>query len=442
MFADSSTLAATDPALWSAVQNEFRRQEEGIELIASENYASPAVLAAQGSVLTNKYAEGYPGKRYYGGCEFVDVAEQLAIDRVKQLFGAEYANVQPHSGSQANQAVYMSMLKPGDTILGMSLAHGGHLTHGASVNLSGKLYHAIGYGLNAKEEIDYDQVRDLAREHKPRMIVAGASAYALRIDWQKFRAIADEVGAWLFVDMAHYAGLVAAGVYPTPVGIADFVTSTTHKTLRGPRGGLILARGEHEKALNSAIFPSIQGGPLMHAIAAKAVSFQEALQPAFKDYQRQVAANAKVTAEALIARGLRIVSGRTESHMFLVDLRAKQTTGKEAEAALGQAHITVNKNAIPNDPEKPFVTSGIRIGSPAMTTRGFKEAESRQVAGFIADVLDAKGDAKVLARTADAVKALCARFPVYGPAMRATYGMSPSPLGEGRGEGSGRERVS
>jgi glycine hydroxymethyltransferase len=442
MFADSSTLAATDPALWGAIQNEFRRQEEGIELIASENYASPAVLAAQGSVLTNKYAEGYPGKRYYGGCEFVDVAEQLAIDRVKRLFGAEYANVQPHSGSQANQAVYMSMLKPGDTILGMSLAHGGHLTHGASVNLSGKLYHAIGYGLNAKEEIDYDQVRDLAREHKPRMIVAGASAYALRIDWQKFRAIADEVGAWLFVDMAHYAGLVAAGVYPTPVGIADFVTSTTHKTLRGPRGGLILARAEHEKALNSAIFPSIQGGPLMHAIAAKAVSFQEALQPAFKDYQRQVAANAKVTAEALIARGLRIVSGRTESHMFLVDLRAKQTTGKEAEAALGQAHITVNKNAIPNDPEKPFVTSGIRIGSPAMTTRGFKEAESRQVAGFIADVLDAKGDAKVLARTADAVKALCARFPVYGPAMRATYGMSPSPLGEGRGEGSGRERVS
>ena len=424
MFADTSTLAATDPALWGAIQDEFRRQEEGIELIASENYASPAVLAAQGSVLTNKYAEGYPGKRYYGGCEFVDVAEQLAIDRVKQLFGAEYANVQPHSGSQANQAVYMAMLKPGDTLLGMSLAHGGHLTHGASVNLSGKLYHAVAYGLNAKEEIDYDQVRDLARSHNPRMIVAGASAYALRIDWQKFRAIADEVGAYLFVDMAHYAGLVAAGIYPTPVGIADFVTSTTHKTLRGPRGGLILARAEHEKALNSAIFPSIQGGPLMHAIAAKAVAFQEALQPAFKDYQRQVAANAKVTAEALIARGLRIVSGRTESHVFLVDLRARQTTGKEAEAALGQAHITVNKNAIPNDPEKPFVTSGIRIGSPAMTTRGFKEAESRQVAAFIADVIEARSDAKVLARVADSVKAMCARFPVYGPAMRASYGLA------------------
>jgi glycine hydroxymethyltransferase len=424
MFADSQTLAATDPEIWRAIQDEFRRQEEGIELIASENYASPAVLAAQGSVLTNKYAEGYPGKRYYGGCEFVDVAEQLAIDRVKKIFGAEYANVQPHSGSQANQAVYMSMLKPGDTILGMSLAHGGHLTHGASVNLSGKLYHAIGYGLDANEVIDYDQVRDLAREHKPRMIVAGASAYALRIDWQKFRAIADEIGAYFFVDMAHYAGLVAAGVYPTPVGIADFVTSTTHKTLRGPRGGVILAKAEHEKALNSAIFPSIQGGPLMHAIAAKAVSFQEALQPAFKGYQRQVAANAKVMAETLAARGVRIVSGRTESHVFLVDLRAKHATGKDAEAALGRAHITVNKNAIPNDPEKPFVTSGIRIGSPAMTTRGFGEAESTQVAGFIADVLEAKGDEAAIARVGVAVKALCAKFPVYGPAMRATYGMA------------------
>ncbi len=424
MFADADTFAATDPELWGAIQDEFRRQEEGIELIASENYASPAVLAAQGSVLTNKYAEGYPGKRYYGGCEFVDVAEQLALDRVKKLFGAEYANVQPHSGSQANQAVYTSMLKPGDTILGMSLAHGGHLTHGASVNLSGKLYRAIGYGLDANEAIDYDQVRDLAHEHKPRMIVAGASAYALRIDWAKFRAIADEVGAYFFVDMAHYAGLVATGAYPTPVGIADFVTSTTHKTLRGPRGGVILARAEHEKALNSAIFPGIQGGPLMHAIAAKAVSFQEALQPAFKDYQRQVLVNARLMAETLAQRGLRIVSGRTESHMFLVDLRAKHTTGKQAEAALGAAHITVNKNAIPNDPEKPFVTSGIRIGSPAMTTRGFKDAEAKQVAGFIADVLEANGDEKAVARVGAAVNALCARFPVYGPAMRATYGMA------------------
>src|SRR5512132_3461421 len=321
MFSDSSTLAATDPELWRAIQSEFRREEEGIELIASENYASPAVLAAQGTVLTNKYAEGYPGKRYYGGCEFVDVAEQLAIDRVKQLFGAEYANVQPHSGSQANQAVYMSMLKPGETILGMSLAHGGHLTHGASVNISGKLYHAVGYGLNAKEEIDYDQVRALAKEHQPRMIVAGASAYALRIDWKKFRDIADEVGAYFFVDMAHYAGLVAAGLYPTPVGIADFVTTTTHKTLRGPRGGVILAKAEHEKALNSSIFPSIQGGPLEHVIAAKAVAFQEALQPAFKEYQKQVLVNARTMAETLAGRGLRIVSGRTESHVFLVDLR-------------------------------------------------------------------------------------------------------------------------
>ena len=424
MFPDSRTLAATDPALWSAITAEFRRQEEGIELIASENYASPAVLAAQGSVLTNKYAEGYPGKRYYGGCQFVDVAEQLAIDRVKRLFGAEYANVQPHSGSQANQAVYMAMLKPGDTILGMSLAHGGHLTHGSPVNLSGKLYHAVGYGLDAAEQIDYEQVRALAREHQPRMIVAGASAYALRIDWARFREIADEAGAWLFVDMAHYAGLVAAGVYPTPVGIADFVTSTTHKTLRGPRGGVILARAEHEKALNSTIFPSIQGGPLEHVIAAKAVAFQEALQPAFRQYQEQVISNAQAMAEALVERGVRIVSGRTESHMFLVDLRAKKTTGKDAEAALGQAHITVNKNAIPNDPEKPFVTSGIRLGSPAMTTRGFKQAESVQVAHFIADVLEAGGDAATLGRVGDAVKALCAKFPVYGPAMRASYGMA------------------
>ncbi len=432
MFADSATLAATDPALWSAITSEFRRQEEGIELIASENYASPAVLAAQGTVLTNKYAEGYPGKRYYGGCEFVDVAEQLAIDRVKQLFGADYANVQPHSGSQANQAVYMAMLKPGDTILGMSLAHGGHLTHGASVNLSGKLFNAVQYGLDANEVIDYDQVRALAREHKPKMIVAGASAYALRHDWAKFRAIADEVGALLFVDMAHYAGLVAAGLYPSPVGIADFVTSTTHKTLRGPRGGVILAKAEYEKALNSAIFPSIQGGPLEHVIAAKAVAFHEALQPSFKDYQRQVLANAKAMAETLAQRGVRIVSGRTESHLFLVDLRAKKTTGKDAEAALGAAHMTVNKNVIPNDPEKPFVTSGIRIGSPAMTTRGFREAESAQVANHIADVLEAAGDKATIARVGEAVKALCARFPVYGPAMRASYGFSPTPLGEGK----------
>ena len=435
MFADSATLAVTDPALWSAITSEFRRQEEGIELIASENYASPAVLAAQGTVLTNKYAEGYPGKRYYGGCEFVDVAEQLAIDRVKKLFGAEYANVQPHSGSQANQAVYTAMLQPGDTILGMSLAHGGHLTHGAAVNISGKLYRSVAYGLNAAEEIDYDQVRALAAEFNPRMIVAGASAYALRTDWQRFRDIADEVGAMLMVDMAHYAGLVAAGLYPSPIGIADFVTSTTHKTLRGPRGGIILAGAEHEKALNSSVFPSLQGGPLEHVIAAKAVSFQEALQPSFKDYQRQVLANAKAMAETLAKRGVRIVSGRTESHLFLVDLRAKRITGKDAEAALGAAHITVNKNAIPNDPEKPFVTSGVRIGSPAMTTRGFKEAESIQVANHIADVLEAHGEAAVLARVGEEVRALCARFPVYGPAMQASYGFAPSPLGEARGEG-------
>ncbi|HET7401017.1 MAG TPA: serine hydroxymethyltransferase [Usitatibacter sp.] len=423
MFPDSNTIAASDPALWAAIQSEFRRQEEGIELIASENYASPAVLAAQGSVLTNKYAEGYPGKRYYGGCEFVDVVEQLAIDRVKQLFGAEYANVQPHSGSQANQAVYTAMLKPGDTILGMSLAHGGHLTHGASVNLSGKLYHAVAYGLNASEEIDYDQVLALAKEHKPRMIVAGASAYALRADWRKFREIADEVGALLMVDMAHYAGLVAAGLYPSPVGIAQFVTSTTHKTLRGPRGGIVLAGAEHEKALNSSIFPSLQGGPLMHVIAAKAVSFHEALQPAFKDYQKQVMTNARIMAETLTSRGLRIVSGRTESHLFLVDLRPKRVTGKDAEAVLGRAHITVNKNAIPNDPEKPFVTSGIRIGSPAMTTRGFKDAEARQVANFIADALEGHGDPVKLAAVASQVNDLCARFPVYGPKMHATYGL-------------------
>jgi glycine hydroxymethyltransferase len=441
MFADSTRIADIDPELWSAIQAELRRQEEGIELIASENYASPAVLAAQGSVLTNKYAEGYPGKRYYGGCQFVDVAEQLAIDRVKKIFGAEYANVQPHSGSQANQAVYMAMLKPGDTILGMSLAHGGHLTHGASVNISGKLYRSVAYGLNEKEEIDYDQVRALAEEFNPRMIVAGASAYALRHDWQKFRDIADEMDALLMVDMAHYAGLVAAGLYPSPVGIADFVTSTTHKTLRGPRGGVILAKAEHEKAINSSIFPGIQGGPLMHVIAAKAVAFQEALQPSFKDYQRQVMTNAQAMASQLARRGLRIVSGRTESHLFLVDLRPKKVTGKEAEATLGEAHITVNKNAIPNDPEKPFVTSGVRIGSPAMTTRGFKDAEAVQVADFIADALESHGDGAALKRISAKVNDLCARFPVYGPKMWQTYGYehSPSPSGARKGQGVGEE---
>ena len=414
MFSSKNTIAVTDPELWAAIQNENRRQEDHIELIASENYTSPAVMEAQGSKLTNKYAEGYPGKRYYGGCEYVDVAEQLAIDRAKSLFGAEYANVQPHSGSQANQAVYVSVLKPGDTILGMSLAHGGHLTHGASVNISGKLYNAIQYGLNDKEEIDYDQVQKLANEHKPKMIVAGASAYALVIDWKRFRAIADSVGAYLFVDMAHYAGLVAAGYYPSPVGIADFVTTTTHKTLRGPRGGLILAKAEHEKALNSAIFPQLQGGPLMHVIAAKAVAFKEAASKEFKEYQKQVIDNARVMAKVLTERGVRIVSGRTDSHVFLVDLRAKKLTGKDAEAALGKAHITVNKNAIPNDPEKPFVTSGIRIGSPAMTTRGFKELEAEKLAHLIADVLDAPNDDAVIARVVGEVKKLTTQFPVYG----------------------------
>ena len=396
------------------IQNENRRQEDHIELIASENYTSPAVMEAQGSKLTNKYAEGYPGKRYYGGCEYVDQAEQLAIDRLKALFGADYVNVQPHSGSQANQAVYVSVLKPGDTILGMSLAHGGHLTHGASVNISGKLYNAIAYGLNDKEEIDYDAVQKLANEHKPKMIVAGASAYSLVIDWKRFRAIADSVGAYLFVDMAHYAGLVAAGIYPNPVGIADFVTSTTHKTLRGPRGGVIMAKVEHEKALNSAIFPALQGGPLMHVIAAKAVAFKEAASKEFKEYQKQVVENARVMAKVLQVRGVRIVSGRTDCHMFLVDLQPKNLTGKDAEAALGRAHITVNKNAIPNDPQKPFVTSGIRIGSAAMTTRGFKEIEAETLANLVADVLDAPTDDKVLARVVAEVKKLTTKFPVYG----------------------------
>ncbi|MEW5943197.1 MAG: serine hydroxymethyltransferase [Pseudomonadota bacterium] len=415
MFSAKQTIESFDSELWQAMEQERRRQEDHIELIASENYTSPAVMEAQGSVLTNKYAEGYPGKRYYGGCEYVDIVEQLAIDRAKSLFGAEYANVQPHSGSQANAAVYFSVLKPGDTILGMSLAHGGHLTHGATVNFSGKLFNAVTYGLHPEtEEIDYDEVARLAREHKPKMIVAGASAYSLVIDWKRFRKIADEVGAYLFVDMAHYAGLIAAGVYPNPVGIADFVTSTTHKTLRGPRGGIILSTVQHEKALNSAIFPNSQGGPLMHVIAAKAVALKEAASKEFRLYQEQVIDNAQVMAKVLQERGLRIVSGRTDSHLFLVDLRAKNITGKDAEAALGRAHITVNKNAIPNDPQKPFVTSGIRIGTPAMATRGFKEIEAEHLANLIADVLDAPQDTTVITRVAGEVKAMCARFPVYG----------------------------
>lgn len=414
MLSAKQTIESTDPDLWQAIKGEIQRQEDHIELIASENYASPAVMQAQGSVLTNKYAEGYPGKRYYGGCEYVDMVEQLAIDRVRTLFNAEYVNVQPHSGSQANAAVYLSALKPGDTLLGMSLAHGGHLTHGAAVNLSGKIFNSVAYGLNSEEELDYDKVERLAHEHKPKMIVAGASAYALVIDWKRFRQIADSVGAYLFVDMAHYAGLVAAGFYPNPVGIADFVTSTTHKTLRGPRGGIIMAKPEYEKALNSAIFPQTQGGPLMHVIAAKAVAFKEAATKEFKDYQEQVIDNARVMAKVLQGRGLRIVSGRTDCHMFLLDLRAKNLTGKQAEESLGLAHITVNKNAIPNDPQKPFVTSGIRIGSPAMTTRGFKEIEAEKLANLIADVLDAPTDVNVLSRVAQEAKALCAKFPVYG----------------------------
>jgi glycine hydroxymethyltransferase len=415
MFDRELSLARADPDLYGALSAELQRQEDHIELIASENYVSPAVLEAQGSVLTNKYAEGYPGKRYYGGCEFVDIAERLAIERVKQLFGAESANVQPHSGSQANQAVYLSVLNPGDTILGMSLAHGGHLTHGASVNFSGKLFRAITYGLHPEtEEIDYEEVQQLALRHRPKMIVAGASAYSLVIDWRRFRQIADSVQAYLFVDMAHYAGLIAAGFYPNPVGIADFVASTTHKTLRGPRGGFILPRMAHEKAINSLIFPGIQGGPLMHVIAAKAVAFKEAMSPQFKVYQKQVLTNAATLAMGLKERGLRIVSGRTDSHLFLVDLRAKDITGKDAEVALGAACITVNKNAIPNDPQKPFVTSGIRIGSAAITTRGFKEPEAMLLANLIADVLEAPADPAVIRRASDQVKALTTEFPVYG----------------------------
>lgn len=414
MFDRKQTLAQVDPALWDAIRNENRRQEAHIELIASENYTSPAVMEAQGSQLTNKYAEGYPGKRYYGGCECVDVAEQLALDRVKQLFGAEAANVQPNSGSQANQAVFLGLAKPGDTILGMSLAMGGHLTHGSPVNMSGRWFNVVSYGLNEKEEIDYDQMERLAHEHKPRIIIAGASAYSLVIDWARFARVAKDVGAIFMVDMAHYAGLIAGGVYPNPVPHADVVTSTTHKSLRGPRGGFILMKPEHEKAINSAIFPGLQGGPLMHVIAGKAVAFKEALEPAFKTYQQQVVANAKALSETLVEKGFRIVSGRTESHVMLVDLRSRGITGKDAEAALGRAHITVNKNAIPNDPEKPFVTSGIRVGSPAMTTRGFGTQEARLVGELISDVLDKPNDEAHLAAVRERVDALTARFPVYG----------------------------
>ena len=413
MYQRNILVEQTDPEVWAAIQAEDRRQEEHIELIASENYASPAVMAAQGSQLTNKYAEGYPGRRYYGGCENVDVIEQLAIDRIKELFGAEAANVQPNSGSQANQAVLMAFAKPGDTILGMSLAEGGHLTHGMALNMSGKWFNVVSYGLNAKEEIDYEAMEAKAREHKPRIIIAGASAYALRIDFERFAKIAREVGAIFWVDIAHYAGLVVAGEYPNPVPFADVVTSTTHKSLRGPRGGIILMKAEHEKALNSAIFPGLQGGPLEHVIAAKAVAFKEALAPEFKAYQQQVVKNARVFAETLIERGLRIVSGRTESHVMLVDLRAKGITGKDAEAALGKAHITINKNAIPNDPEKPMVTSGIRVGTPAITTRGFKEEETRITANLLADVLENPHDEAHLAAVREKVHQLTSRFPVY-----------------------------
>ncbi|MCF8166434.1 MAG: serine hydroxymethyltransferase [Rhodoferax sp.] len=414
MFNRQNTLAKTDPELWAAIQNENKRQEDHIELIASENYTSPAVMQAQGSQLTNKYAEGYPGKRYYGGCEFVDVAEQLAIDRVKALFGAEAANVQPHCGASANQAVFLAFLKPGDTFMGMSLAEGGHLTHGMALNMSGKWFNPIAYGLDKNEEIDYEQMERLAREHKPKLIIAGASAYSKKIDFERIGKLAKEVGAIFMVDMAHYAGLVAAGVYPNPVPHADIVTSTTHKSLRGPRGGIILMKAEHEKAINSAVFPGLQGGPLMHVIAGKAAAFKEAQEPGFIDYQKQVIANAKALAETLISRGLRIVSGGTDSHVMLVDLRAKKMTGKEAERVLGEAHITCNKNGIPNDPEKPMVTSGIRLGSPAMTTRGFKEAEARQVGNFIADVLDNPNDADNIAKVRAQVAELTKRFPVYG----------------------------
>jgi glycine hydroxymethyltransferase len=408
-----STVASVDPDLWNTILAENRRQEEHIELIASENYASPAVMQAQGSQLTNKYAEGYPGKRYYGGCEHVDVVEQLAIDRLKQLFGAENANVQPNSGSQANQAVFFGLLQPGDTIMGMSLAEGGHLTHGMPLNMSGKWFKVVSYGLDAQEAIDYDAMERLAHEHRPKLIIAGASAYSLRIDFERFAKVARSIGAYFMVDMAHYAGLIAAGVYPNPVPHADVVTSTTHKTLRGPRGGLILMKDAVAKQINSAIFPGIQGGPLMHVIAGKAVAFKEALSPEFKTYQLQVVKNAAAMAETLVQRGLRIVSGRTESHVMLVDLRAKGITGKEAEAVLGRAHMTCNKNAIPNDPQKPMVTSGIRLGSPAMTTRGFAEEQARATANLIADVLDHPQDEAQLAAVREKVAALTRDFPVY-----------------------------
>jgi glycine hydroxymethyltransferase len=419
MFSYSTqTLKAIDPDLWAMVQQEHLRQEQHIELIASENYTSPAVMAAQGSQLTNKYAEGYPGRRYDGGCEYVDLAEQLAIDRVKRLFGADRfgwaANVQPHSGAQANQAVFMAFMKPGETFMGMNLAEGGHLSHGMALNMSGKWFNAVSYGLDEKEEIDYDSMERKAHESKPKIIIAGASAYSLRIDFERFAKVAKDVGALLMVDMAHYAGLIAAGEYPNPIPHADIVTSTTHKSLRGPRGGIILMRPEHEKAINSAIFPGLQGGPLMHVIAAKAVAFKEALEPGFKAYQHQVVKNAAALADTLVQRGLRIVSGRTESHVMLVDLRAKGMTGKAAEALLGRAHITVNKNAIPNDPEKPMVTSGVRLGSPAMTTRGFKEPEARQVGALIAQLLDHPADEGRLAQVRAEVAKLTTAFPVYG----------------------------
>lgn len=417
MFSRDMKIAGYDDELAKAIEEEQVRQEDHIELIASENYASPRVMEAQGSVLTNKYAEGYPGRRYYGGCEYVDKAEQLAIDRVKELFAADYANVQPHSGSQANAAVYLALLQPGDTILGMSLAHGGHLTHGAKVNFSGKLFNAFQYGLDeATGEIDYDEVDRLAKEHQPKMIVAGFSAYSRIVDWQRFRDIADSVGAYLVVDMAHVAGLIATGEYPSPVAIADVTTSTTHKTLRGPRGGIILARSneEIEKKLNSLVFPGTQGGPLMHVIAAKAVAFKEALEPGFKDYQHQVVINARAMAETIIQRGYRIVSGGTDNHLMLVDLIEQGITGKDAEAALGQANITVNKNSVPNDPKSPFVTSGIRIGTPAITTRGFTEQDSRQLAGWMCDILDDIQGAEVIAKTRQKVIEICRKRPVYG----------------------------
>src|SRR5210317_363235 len=402
-----------DPDIYAQVMNEEKRQEEHIELIASENYTSPAVMAAQGSQLTNKYAEGYIGKRFYGGCEFVDQVEQLAIDRIKKLYGAEYANVQPHSGSQANQAVYFAFLKPGDTIMGMNLGHGGHLTHGSPANLSGKLFNIVPYGLNDKEEIDYDHMEELAIENKPKLIIGGASAYALTFDWERMSNIAKKVGAYFMVDMAHYSGLIAGGVYPNPTPYADFVTSTTHKSLRGPRGGFILAKEEHAKALNSMVFPGIQGGPLMHVIAAKAVAFLEALKPSFKEYQQHVVKNAQAMAQQFIRRGYRVISGRTESHVFLVDLRAQKLTGKEADRLLGEAHITVNKNSIPNDPESPFVTSGIRIGTPAITTRGLKEKDAIEVVNFIADILDHPGNEEISLKVKAQVSEMMKKFPVY-----------------------------